>query len=307
MVYEPINLDPQSEFFIALCSSRGHSYVTLGVKIAGQIRTLAAVGKRFADNHPALCDFLFTNTRAVIKNEEYVFEKKWLNLDYKAYAITLQNYFEFLDYLKSIVLNQGANMQAYFPEPDNPFIFKYQYVTKFALPDPSIFVTNIDQHTRISLNNTCRHSAINLTHEASKLTNLGNGVSSLFFKDLPLKAVFARGVFRDATPYFYILPIPPTALGIMPAAKLKIVTKLYQRLDEIALIEQKNPITILKFHRLKELYNNLTINQQNSMLMIMQKIDDWTKINQQLIETHRQSHWFTFQTATAKMFAQFRN
>ncbi len=169
------------------------------------------------------------------------------------------------------------------------------------------YATDLNEYARIGLNHSCRHSAIRLVEEASKCPNLGQGISSLFFNYPPLTAVFSAGKVKKNTSYFYILPLPPTSFASLTPVKLRIITKLYQRLDEIILNEQANPITIRKFQQLKKLYNNLTHDEHTSIMDIMNGIEEWAVANKTLIATHRRSHWIPFQTATQKMFAEFHH
>ena len=107
----------------------------------------------------------------------------------------------------------------------------------------------------------------------------------------------------ESTPYFYILPLPPTAFVDMLPAQLRIISQLYRRLDKIVLSAQDNPDTIEKFSKLKNLYNDLTRDNHVSLDELMNGIEQWEVANKKLISTHRESHWISFQTATEKMFS----
>lgn len=310
--FDPIHVSPNSEFFIALCQYGAHSYVTLGVKMGDKTEVLAAVGK-VAGYDSSACGFFFDSTDAFIKNERFLFDKdKEYEVAYKAYALTYQHYLQFLHYLQVLSLSQtnakivSFSLMAYAPTTENPAVLQWGSIEDFdasALPPSAV---DLDQHAYIGLwGNTCRHSAVQLTKDAIKCSDLGNAVSSAFFQSPPLHAVFSKGKVEKTTPYFYVLPLPPTAFDAMLPRKFKIINQLYRRLDEIVLSEQNNPITIQKFNQLKDLYNHLTRDSKTSIIDVMNGVEQWEEAHRSLISTHRKTHWFSFQTATQKMFVDF--
>ena len=310
--YQPLHVSEHSEFFIALCTQGLHSYVTLGVRNGDETKVLAAVGK-VASHDASICGFYFDSTEAFVKNERFMFSTdKQYEVAYKAYAINYQHYLEFLHYLKQLSLSQfnakkvTFPLLAYCPSPADPSLLEWGPINHFDTSTLDAHAVNLEQHANIGLfGNTCRHSAVDITKEATKRKDLGKAVSSLFFQKPPLQAVFSAGSVKKATPYFYILPLPPTAFESIAPNTLRIINQLYQRLDEIVLSQQKHPLTIRKFSQLKDLYNNLTRDSKASIIDVMTGIETWEQVNSTLIATHRKSHWISFQTATQKMFANF--
>ena len=309
-MHRPIKISSESEFFVAICTYNLHSYVTLGVKNGEKTEVLAAVGK-VAGLDPSACAFLFWNTEGFVHNERFMFgHKKDNEVAYKAYAINYKHYIEFLDYIKqlSIAQKNAKNLQfslsAYCPDLSDPSLLIWQSVEKFSTPQPMPCATDLETHGRIgAFGNSCRHSAIRLTHQATKRADLGAAASTLFFRSPPLTAVFSGGIVQKITPYFYILPLPPTLFEAMEPKKLTILTRLYRRLDEIVLSEQNNPVTIEKFQKIKDLYTHLTRDSQLSIMDVISGIETWEIEHQALISTHRKSHWISFQTSTQKMFS----
>ena len=307
-----ITIAAQSEFFIALCKVDAHSYITVGVKNADDIHVLTALGKTCSDAGSE-CGVPFWDTVAVVKNEKFMFNKNLQKktVAYKAYAISYQHYLEFLHYLRLLSLSQKsthiASLNAFCPDPKHPFKLEWKAVEAFEAHETTYYATDLSNHRRLGLFNTCRHSAIGLTKQATQCTNLGSGVSTLFFKDLPLRGVFSDGRLAQTSPHFYILPLPPASFESISPHKLKIITQLYRRLDDIILSEQKHPITIQKFDKIKQLYNNLTRDSQLSMFDMMKGIEAWEVDNKALISTHRKHHWITFQTATQKMLSNLHH
>ena len=307
--HKPICIDSRSEFFVALCKRGVHSYVTLGVTLGDKTEVLAAVGK-VAHYDAWMCSFLLWDTEAFVKNERFMFGGV-RGVLYKAYAINYQHYLEFLRYLQQLSLAQlrtkkvSFSLMAYCPSPERPTWLEWKAVDHFEKQEQIVCPPNMDRHGRIGfLANNCRHSAIRLTQQASERIDLGRGVSSFFFNKPPLQAVFSDGKVKSATP-FYILPLPPNAFGQMSPQILRVITQLYQRLDELVLIEQNNLLTIQKFQQLKSLYTDLTRDCKTSIMDMMRGIEAWEKANDSLISAHRKPHWISFQTATQKMFANF--
>lgn len=312
MIRHPINMTEDSEFFIALCTEKMHSYIVLGVKNGRKVEILTALGKSLNENS-SLFGCAFWDTEAILQIENIMTKRnnRKADISYKAYSITYRNYMEFLNYLKILSIAQTKNkdvspIRAYCPDrttPDAPWTI--QSVEQLpSSGEPPNDPANESFRRLSGLSNNCRHSAIRLTKKATSLQDLGQGISSLFFKNPPLKAVFSSGKLDEMTPYFYILPTPPKAFLPMEKNKFRVINALYKRLDALTLTQQENHLTNDKFQKLKALYNNLTRSHSASMLEILSSIVDFAKENKRLVETHRESHWFSFQTATQKMFAK---
>lgn len=301
-----LDISPQSEFFIALCQRQVHSYVTVGMKTGEKIEVLASHGKG-ATGDASSCSFVFWDTSAYIGNETFMFRADHeRQVSYKAYAITYQHYLEFLDYLKRIAIHQHTELEAYCPDSTQPLRLEWKSIVEPQTENQEDNSIDLNRYGRLGLfNNTCRHSAIELTRAASHRYDLGRGISSLFFNRPPLSTVFFDGKVNKPDSPFYILPLPPQSFAGLSPKKLSILVQLYQRLDEIVLCAQQHPMTFQKFNKIKTLYNDLTANCTASIMDIMQGIEAWESENKSLIAQHRKPHWFAFQTATEKMFARF--
>ena len=102
---------------------------------------------------------------------------------------------------------------------------------------------------RITLWNTCRHTAIDLMENILK-SRLPNFVSRLFLCDLPLKAEFISG---EPKSHFFVLPFPPSAYQVSND-KMPILIEIYQRMENLLRIDPNSEITMNKFKALKALY-----------------------------------------------------
>lgn len=310
---QPISISSESEFFIAVCTYKVHSYITLGVKNKEEVNVLASIGKK-AHQNTSPCHFIFGNADASLNTEPFMFGTKKNNeVSYKAFSISYKHYIEFIAYLKNVArsqrqVNQVKSLHAYLPESNNPSRLLWSYIENFSSNESTLSDEDRAYYSHINvINNSCRHGAIRLAQHASHRKDLGESASTCFFKSLPLTAIFCGGTVTKATPYFYILPMPPTAFEGIDSKKAGILNQLYKRLDEIVLSEQQNPVTIQKFQKIKQLYIDLTQDDELPLLSVINGIETWERENQALIATHRKSHWFSFQTATQKMFAQLHD
>jgi hypothetical protein len=227
-------------------------------------------------------------------------------MSYKAYSISYDQYLEFLDYLKNISRAQSkksySRLEAYCPtnETESEITLKWMFLENHS---DRVDEKNIDHnHERIGKSNNCRHSAIGMVKRATGLKDLGKGISSLFCWGAPLNTKSLSGKLGADGSYIYILPLPPTSFTGISKQKLDIITKLYNRLDELILCKQDNKLTIEKFEKIKSLYESITANEESILSEIFAEINSWVTDNKALISTHRRQHWISFQTATEKMF-----
>ncbi|MBA3536498.1 MAG: hypothetical protein H0T84_07810 [Tatlockia sp.] len=326
-------VNKNNEFFIAICERNGHSYISLGVKDNdGTTQFLASFGKIYyreatqakkENNFDMLkfrlsetCGAVFTDTNAYIQNEPVIAYEindgvwrrpKTSDISYKAYAINYQHYLQFLNHMAAISRKQQIKfnvkpLKAYFPVMENDDIVKLEWEN--VDHEDEIQPLANEEFVTLSIGNNCRHSAIHLTEEARKTEGTGAGISSLFFKSLPLKAVLVSGNVRGN--YLFVLPLPPNAYSQVNREKLSILTELYTRLDEMVVIAQENELSIRKFEKLKGLYNKIAPHSPGTILDVITSIETWEKDNKELISTHREKHWFHFATATECMFDKFR-
>lgn len=305
MIPPDLTVAKDSHFFIALCQYKTHSFVNAGIILNEEARLLASFGKVSAVEPTCanLMQTLFSQTKASIRNEPLIGHG---NIDatpitYKAYEINYRQYIEFLLYMKQISKNQqGPSLKAYCPSPNEPAI-KLAWQSLDCLGDAGN-LNNVYQHQRLNLvTNSCRHSALTLLRQGTGLKHPGRGVSSFFFKQLPLTTTLQTDAMGlDDT--LYLLPLPPEAYAEPEAPLYSILQPLYLRLDDLTASHQANSLTKQKFSAIKTLYQSLTQNQSPNMAMLLQSLTTWVKNNKTLISSHRQNHWMSFPTATEKLF-----
>lgn len=313
-MYPSITVTKNSKFFIAMCKDVNsvHSFISLGVEIDNKQVLLGSFGK-IIRNRGSSCRFLFAETEGRITNERIFFTKKnekiRSEMTYKAYSLSWQQYMEFLAYMREISLLQNtlSPLEAYCPteETDTQVILKWQSVEQpMVLDHAAENHDHLDEYQRIGLSNTCRHAAINLTKQACHLPDLGQGVSSSFAAGLPLTTRVVGGVLGQNGEHIYILPLPPRSFPDLCDRKRAIITKLYERMDEILLNEHNKKCTIEKFEKIKALYESITSHENASLSEIFYEISCWIEANKTLISTHRKSHWISFPTTTEKLFTK---
>lgn len=311
----------RDEFFIALCNYDGrknigdnlHSFISFGVRHGdGNVTLLAAYGKTNllpeAYSNPM-------NWNSVVQNE-YVTVATDIKVRYKAWAITWENYLDFVERLKAmqqfnderlrdIALNPSENsrFKLWATVPTHDADGNCNGVTRALLRPleaPSLTEDNPEYFLN-PLSNSCRHTALRFVDEArGHRGNHGNGVSSFFFSSPPLSARFSEGRLSTST-HFFVLPLPPDAFELSREQR-SIAKTLYRRLDEIVMLQENNPLTHDKFKGLKSLYQNITEMQAPTVNDVLKTITDWELENKALINAHRNPGWHFFATATAQMF-----
>src|SRR5690606_38778506 len=137
------------------------------------------------------------------------------------------------------------------------------------------------------------HSAIALV-ETTQHAPVASLISSHFLTSLPYKTVLDYGKPSDDIP-FYVLPAAFSELG---KANTKIITKLYQRMEQMLLLEPNSQSTQDKFLRLKELYLNIIGPQKKlSFAELLQSIQTWKKDNELILTSLRKKYfWDSFFT-----------
>ncbi|AHE67736.1 hypothetical protein [Legionella oakridgensis] len=279
----------QDEFFIALAKKGGHSFIMLGVMQENKPVLLARVGKIVIDSDDC-CKLsgklLFTGAKAELQSESLHPKGE---ISYSAYAISYRQYLQFT---KLMSFAQRGSISCYLPdsEDDTTATLKLKTIQKRELsPDNTEQERKIVEKTHhTTLSNTCRHTAIDLIEYTQGIRTLTNNVSRLFFRSLPLKTNFSYGVPQD---HFYIFPLPPDAY---PAEKEKktILTKIYQRMENLLKKDPYGENTLAKFSALKQLYIQQAGIPMDDMEQALASIRTWKSMHQPVIEHLREQSFF---------------
>jgi hypothetical protein len=318
----PISIDLfDTHFFIAIGKKKGHSFIMLGIHKANKVQELLCrVGKVFdlkenADKEVEICSVFdalagasFSSTAAKIQDEGL--NRKKLGHDaisYQAYEISFQQYLEFIRILESIQTARNS-FKCYKPISRTYNTILLESTREKVLKARPLAGTLFSAIHDLSLDNNCRHGAIKLVEET-----LGQPVSPLvstnFFNDLPYKTFLDFGVPSQDIP-FYVLPPPPNSYTSLNAEKIKILEKLYNRMEQILLLDPNSEATQKKFNCLKDFYKGQIAEEikEPSIERLLYNIQTWKKENYQVLTTLRKTYFwdelFTRKSATLNMIEE---
>ncbi|CAM4392641.1 MAG: hypothetical protein LEGION0403_FIIPPAGN_00762 [Legionella sp.] len=310
----PIKINKKTDrFFIAIAKSDVHSFIFFGVYNQFTVANLLSrVGKGFLFNEKnescleasTLAFRLCTNGVSSQLMNEQIFRRSQAKntINYQAYDIGYEQYLEYLEIL-SRLSTEGNVFECFQPhkESDEQIILKFDMVPPQT--SSNLKVDKIKQGLfYLNIRNTCRHSAIALV-EAVQNEPVSASVSTYFFRDLPYKTVFEYGQPINSVP-FYVLPVPPSTYVGLGKKKERILKKLYERMEHLPLIDSNAQMTMDKFSRLKELYNDIAGPPKGlSLEKLLTNIQTWKSKNLEILDSLREKYiWdFFFKRTSATM------
>ena len=237
-----------------------------------------------------LCNALFFANKGVLMDERIWREKKKsTKITYQAYDITYEQYVEFVQALEA-TQSLYNKFKCYKPYATNDDEVTLKFGSAKVLP--RLDVNRIKGSVKeLHIGNTCRHSAIALV-EATQHAPVSPMVSSTFFMDLPYETVLEFGTPSEDIP-FYVLPPPPTVFFESEKTKKKVITKLYERMENMLLLEPYSPDTQKKFLRLKELYLEIVGPSKNlSLDQLLKDIKSWKDLHQETLKVLRKTYFW---------------
>lgn len=304
------------KFFISINKKGVHSFIMLGIYDQNRARHLLCRVGKFGDNDDKepnyalaikfLCNALFYKNKAKLGDEGITRNAKGSTpITYQAYDITYDQYWEFIQILESLQTDKNKFF-CYKPMATNGNEITLELSTDLIFPPQSKnkIKENVNE---LHVGNTCRHSAIALV-EATQHAPVTSMVSSSFFIGLPYSTVLDYGKPSENIP-FYVLPAPPITFSELGLTKTKIITKLYQRMERMLLLETNSQSTQDKFLRLKELYLNIVGSQrQLSLSELLQSIQTWKQDNEFILTALRKRYFwdsfFTRKSATMSLIEE---
>ncbi|WP_298627994.1 hypothetical protein [uncultured Legionella sp.] len=304
------------KFFIAIGKEDSHSFIMFGVYDQNYVQhLLCRVGKDIdepVDPDAVKClvmgerfkNVLFSKLRSKLRNERTERpnpENK--PISYQAYDTTYDNYLEFIQLLEALQTKENL-FSCYKPAKEEGDVVEFVKTSMpvcIARTELGALKKNINE---FSVDNTCRHTAINLVKEVQK-TPVSSLVSSSFFFDLPYRTALTYGKPSVVIP-FYVLPLSPVSFTDLDAEKKRIIEKLYYRMERLVLLEPDSEQTMNKFNSLKNLYLQLVGEQkQLSLNELLIHIQGWKEQNKMLLNTLRKTYFwdsfFTRESATMTM------
>ena len=287
-------------YFVMIAKIAEHSFIIIGATDSAtkRNRILLAVGKK-VDRDTTVWGFFGDGVDSSLKMEGDIFEdfetgeftQESLEITYKAYGITQDDYVQFL---RSLCRLQNSRISAFVPRERNQqgFPFIYTELAKTRIGDLPSFALHLDYAT-IS-KNSCRTSAIEMLLVILKRSEKDPDISNSFYKNLPYKNTIYQGQLLHL---IYVLPLPPADIYKQNRPFGAAIHLIYNRLSSIPLSKPDQELTLRKFLAVKDLYEQLA-NAPLDFEPWLTILDDWMGQNARLINTHRGQ---AFKEATATM------
>ncbi|TAL64965.1 MAG: hypothetical protein EPN84_02440 [Legionella sp.] len=313
-----------TQFFLGIGKTQWHSFVFLGIYEGNKVVSLLARAGKGLDknvNPNGFCanswGFFFSEVPgSILINENLHYNQKGhLPVSYHAYDISYKQYLDYLRMMERLE-TKGKQFECYKPISyqanqveleltKNPMFNGFADSEKEKKNQDNVRAS----FARLSLGNTCRHSAINLV-ETVQDHSISPQVSSFFYFDLPCKTFLDFGCPTADVP-FYVLPKPP-----MPyehsAAHYALAKKLYQRLEQLVLLDPHSPATQAKFNVLKELYlQKFNVATDLDLKELYAQIVSWKEQNKDnlnyLRKTYFWDYFFSRQSASMSLIEEMEN
>jgi hypothetical protein len=280
--YEPFQLPYDikcTDYFIAVAKGENiHSFVMLGVIVDDKPVFLARVGKVGLPHEAKLQ-----------RESIYPYGK----LSYQAYAITYQHYLDFIRLMEKS--NNAEALTCYYRDDINHFecktiyVYKKEDLSRPPLSDDEQQV--IDGTKKLTLFNTCRHTATDIVAHVVGDKSTTDRISRLYFINLPVTAHFVDGQTED---YFYVFPLPPSGFcEVDDNLKYKQLTVIYKRMEALITKEPQHQITKKKFDALKKLYIEQAGIPDTHLDVALQSILQWQEDNRTLVSYLRKPSFFS--------------
>lgn len=307
------------KFFIAIGKEHSHTFIMFGVYDQNYVKhLLCRVGKDVdepVDPEASKCmvkssrltNLFFSKLKSRLRNERT--ERKSpenIQVSYQAYDTTYDNYLEFIQLLEALQTKDNT-FSCYKPCNEEGDLVEFVKTSTPVCIGRTELGTLRKSISEFSIDNTCRHTAINLVKEVQK-TPVSSMISSNFFLDLPNKTELVYGKPTGAIP-FYVLPPSPTSCAVLSIDKRQVVEKLYHRMEHLVLLEPASEQTMDKFNTLKHLYLELVGEQKELNLHeLLFNIQSWKEQNKAILGTLRITYfWDSFfvrESATMAMISQ---
>lgn len=305
------------KLFIAVSMHSGHSFLMLGVYEQYKVKhLLCRVGKWVGESSSQglfselleLCSTLFNalvSSAPSSLNSEAIARSSLgaVPINYQAYEITFDQYLDFIQLLEHLQ-TETSPLYCFKPIEEKEEEIVLERTKKPIFTEPlkgNSIKTKINQ---FSVDNTCRHATIQLTEEVRKAP-VSPLVSSNFFTKLPYKTRLDYGKPSEHIP-FYVLPAPPSAYSDLGKTNKRIAFKLYEKMEELLLLDTDSVKTQNKFSHLNELYHQMIGPQKHASLNeLLHAIQSWRQKNQTDLNALRKTYfWDEFLTrdsATMKL------
>ena len=319
-----ITIAEASKFFVAICKSEEHSWLTLGAvdSETEQQYTLAYYGKRLAYAKDYNCKgrmtTLFGRVDGVL-TRDYKFKNAFNNdkkfsFEYKAFDISRDNFLAFAQNMKTLVKDKYKNHddltreyhknELYYPNKDNPNQFDFISINDVPTSDDDRCIPLDSDIEHLGRTDNCRHTSLSILKKWIQYgKQLITGISTFAYIGLPFIAVYYRD---EIISNFYILPVPPSKESLN-TKRYELFSMMYKCLEKMPKLKPNDPITKEKFCKMKALYNSLATTEPSEQLsssMVLNRIDDWESKSAGVIDRCRLFN--TRRTTTRKIIEQIK-
>lgn len=300
----PIIINKKTDkFFIAIAKESDHSFIMFGVYDQNRVQhLLCRVGKFVAEEDDSesngcvvlvtrILSAFFSSVKAKLTNERTFRNRQGsIPISYQAYEANYNQYLEFIRLLENQQTEENA-FPCYKPvdsDGDNVVFEK----TSWCIYPPEAVKDCLKVETdELSIDNTCRHTAIKLIEEIQH-ERISSQISPTFFVDLPYETKLDFGVPSTEIP-FYVLPPSPLAYPQLDPVKFNIIKKLYHRMEGLLLTEADSLQTVNKFNCLKDLYNEITgLQKEVSLNELLLNIQSWKQENKIVLNQLRKTYFW---------------
>jgi hypothetical protein len=335
MQEKSLSLSKQNEYFIAIAKQEMHSFLMLGVMIGDTPTLLARVGKLGIED-PDSDNPCYTISKILCSGNLARLADEGINrgenhvrsISYQAYSINYEQVEEFLILIAQVEQKQLKNkqlknqmlriygveaeefkrMHCYIPvtvSEDGSVKFEYKKLCESEFSREGLGYSEIADDAQIlHLGNNCRTTALNIFE-----TILGfvTDVSRYFFFSLRYQCNLLKG--QPEKERFYILPPPPTACEKQLSDKQRMVLgKIYERLEQVPLLDSDSVETRAKFVALKDAYKEIAGQNNLSAEQLLQKILQHEQKKGKELFAKRSpwllSRFFALPSTTEKMFKE---
>lgn len=284
-----IDLSKNSQYFIGIGKQDIHSFIFLGVLHKGSPQLLLRAGKTDDISRCVLNNLARLADEGLSRNKA-----RCVSINYQAFSINYQQVIDFLRLIAQIeieqlkiqdicsgiirchkkdhnlpyestdeqnkeFIEQSGRIRCYVPTKENGDTVTFtlqKLIEANVVNDTQISAENmpiIIDARKFNITSTCRTTALKIVEV---ILGFATNISKCFFISPKYETSFIGGIPDKEA--FYILPPPPSAYkeGVSNI-QLKVLNKLYERLEKIPQLNTRSIGTRLKFDALKSTYQDM--------------------------------------------------
>lgn len=339
---ETLELSKNSQYFIGIGKQDIHSFIFLGVLDKGSPQLLLRAGKT---DDISRC--VLNNLARLTDESLYRRKTHCVSINYQAFAINYQQVIDFLRLIAQIeieqlkiqdiysgiirrhkkkhklldestdeqnkeIIERSGRIRCYVPTEENgdKVTFTLQKLIEAnVVKDTQISAENmpiIIDARKFNITSTCRTTALKIVEG---ILGFATNISKCFFISPKYETIFIGGMpDKDA---FYILPPPPAAYKKgLSNIQLKVLNRLYERLEKIPQLNPRSIETRLKFDALKSTYDDMVGENDLTAEDLLCRLSEHEQHNRRALFSPRApsmfSRLFSCRSSTEEMFCRLK-